>query len=48
MVSNASFKTSSRQHHVNFVMYGPIKGQLEDKEGYTLGRGHLMNQTTHP
>ena len=42
MVSVASFKSSSIQHDVHFVNYGPIYFKIDNKAGYALGRGYLV------
>ena len=42
MVSISCFKSSSIQHHVHFVKYGPIYFKIDDKERYALGRGYLV------
>ena len=40
MVLISSFKSSSVQHDVNLVNYGPIYFKIDDKAG--LGRGYLL------
>ena len=42
MVSVSSFKSSSIQHDVHFLNYGPIYFKIDNKAGYTLGRGFLV------
>ena len=42
MVSVSSFKSSSTQHDVHFVNYGPIYFKIDDKAAYALGRGYLV------
>ena len=37
MVSIASFKSSSTQHDVHFVNYGPIYFKIDDKAGLLQG-----------
>ena len=38
MVSITSFKSSSIQHDVHLVNYGPIYSQIDHKAGDALGR----------
>ena len=45
MVSVSSFKSSSIQHDVHFVDYGPSYFKIDDKVGRALGRGYLVIQT---
>ena len=42
MVSVTSFKSSSIQHDVHFVHYGPIYFKIDDKAGYALGWDYLV------
>ena len=42
MVSVASSKSSSTQHDVYFVNYGPIYFKIDDKTGYALGQASLV------
>ena len=42
MVLISSFKSSSVQHDVNLVNYGPIYFKINDKATYALGRGYLV------
>ena len=42
MVSVSSFKSSSTQHDVRFVNYGPVYFKIDDKAEYALGRGYLV------
>ena len=40
MVSVSSFKSSSVQHDVHFVNYGPSYFEIDDKAGDALVRGY--------
>ena len=42
MASVSSFKSSSTQHDVHFVNYGPIYFKIDNKAGYALGWGYLV------
>ena len=42
MVSIIHFKSSSIQHDVHFVNYGPIYFKIDYKAGYVFGRGYLV------
>ena len=42
MVSISSFKSSSRQHDVHFVIYDPILSKIEYKAGYVLEQGYVV------
>ena len=42
MVSVSSFKSSSIQHDVHFVNYGPVYFKIDDKAGYASGQGCLV------
>ena len=42
MVSGASSKSSSMQHDVHFVNYGPIYLKIDVEAGYASGRGSLL------
>ena len=46
MVSVASVKSSSIQHDVHLVNYGPIYSKIDNKAGYALGRGYLVIDRT--
>ena len=48
MVSIASLKSSSIQHDVHLVNYGPILSQIDHKAGYALGRGYLVFDRSLP
>ena len=48
MVSVSSFKSSSTQHDVHFVNYGPIYFKIDHKAGYALGRGYLVIDRSLP
>ena len=41
MDSNSSFKSSSTQHDVHLINYGPIYFKIDNKAGYDLGQGYL-------
>ena len=48
MVSISIFKSSSTQHDVHLVNYGPIYLKIDHKAGYALGRGYLLIDRSLP
>ena len=44
----SSLKSSSMQHDVHLVNYGPISSQIDHKAGYALGRGYLVIDRSLP
>ena len=48
MVSISGFKSSSTQHDVHLVNYGPIYFKIDNKAGFALGRGYLVTDGSLP